>query len=49
MEKINDSSAPTGKSFTSLEVWKKVRTLKNKIKEIVKNFPAEESIACQTR
>jgi four helix bundle protein len=42
MENIDESSMPSGKSFTELEVWKKVRSLKNKIKEILQNFPSEE-------
>jgi four helix bundle protein len=42
MDNINDSSIPSGKSFTALEVWKKVRLLKNKIKEIAQKFPPEE-------
>ena len=29
-------------SFTELEVWKKARTFKNEIAELVKTFPAEE-------
>lgn len=29
-------------SFTELEVWKKVRILKNEITELSKTFPAEE-------
>jgi four helix bundle protein len=29
-------------SFTDLEVWKKSRTLRNKIYELVKSFPADE-------
>ena len=29
-------------SFTELEVWKKARTLKNDIKDLTKQFPAEE-------
>src|ERR1700759_650548 len=30
------------KAFTDLEVWKKSRTLRNNISELVKKFPAEE-------
>lgn len=37
-----DSDASTGKSFTDLELWKKVRRLKNSIREITGSFPAEE-------
>ena len=32
----------SSKSFTELEVWKKMRVLKIKIEEIAKTFPAEE-------
>ena len=38
----NDNNQQSNRSFTELEVWKKARQLKNKIKEIVKNFPTEE-------
>ena len=42
MENINEMQMPSGKSFTELEVWKKARQLKNKIKVIALNFPTEE-------
>lgn len=42
MENIDDAPLPSGKSFTELEVWKKTRTLKNKIKGITLAFPPEE-------
>ena len=29
-------------SFTELDVWKKARVLKNELKELADNFPAEE-------
>ena len=32
----------TGKSYTNLEVWKKMRTLKIKIEKLAKTFPSEE-------
>ena len=32
----------TIKRFEDLEVWKKTRTLKNEIKELVQSFPIEE-------
>ncbi len=33
---------PMGRSFTELEVWKKGRVLKNKIKALTDTFPSEE-------
>ena len=42
MENNREMPVPPGKSFTELEVWKKARHLKNKIKRITQNFPAEE-------
>lgn len=33
---------PVSKSYTELEVWKKMRLLKIKIEKIVKTFPGEE-------
>ncbi len=32
----------TGKSYTDLEVWKKMRNLKIKIEKLAKTFPSEE-------
>ncbi len=32
----------TGKSYTELEVWKKMPLLKIKIEKLVKTFPSEE-------
>ncbi len=32
----------TGKSYTELEVWKKMRLLKIKIEKLAKTFPSEE-------
>lgn len=33
---------PIGKSYTELEVWKKMRVLKIKIEKLAKTFPSEE-------
>ncbi|MGN6639904.1 MAG: four helix bundle protein [Mucilaginibacter sp.] len=34
-------------SFTDLEVWKKARTLRNNINELVQSFPTEEKYRLQ--
>jgi four helix bundle protein len=34
-------------SFTDLEVWKKARTLRNSINELVRAFPVEEKYRLQ--
>lgn len=37
-----DTELKSGRSFTELEVWKKVRKLKNRLREITHSFPPEE-------
>ncbi len=39
---IASQNKPVSKSYTELEVWKKMRLLKIKIEKIVKTFPGEE-------
>lgn len=39
---LGEINQHASRSFTELEVWKRVRQLKNKIKGIVKFFPTEE-------
>ncbi len=38
---VNENK-PISKSFTELEVWKKMRLLKIKIQNVAKDFPSEE-------
>lgn len=49
MEKTDDSPISSGKNFTELEVWKKVRKLKNNISDIAQSFPWKKNIGWQTR
>lgn len=38
----DDMQKPPGRSFTELDVWKRTRKLKNKLRSIVSLFPVEE-------
>ncbi len=40
-----DKNKTTGRAFYDLDVWKKSRELRNKIIELIANFPPEEKFA----
>jgi four helix bundle protein len=42
MAKGNGEEVSSGKCFTELEVWKKMRELKKEIEAVIKTFPPEE-------